>query len=395
MLIKGTSSCVLSAPCLAPEKGSLRLAMSVLSRRSAKPPQLVTFGDDGRAVVDVTIGVSGGDANTAKGGAVDGSASAAALREAACLGGTDPDDTTAFWRRRPTRWGSAQRFQAMQAFLAFACGLGVLGALTDARAASGLTLTHAFTKPLPWSAAATADTPRILVTTELPQRVLVTRTLAVVSFGAGLAANLMPLASHRVRAWCYECLIQKTTPARTVDLGAALSVSAAMLTAHAGVRDAGTVATTSACAWAFVACILAAQHSLFYACMLSAYGARLKSRSEISVSLLAALAVATAGCVPAVARATLNAEAPPSSAGVRHAPAATAAAALLVSYTTAALVSAAHTCELMSDGAADAALGVLALTLRIFTFLVAPVAFLQNSTSMGEVIPPAPNAPSM
>jgi hypothetical protein len=277
--------------------------------------------------------------------------------------------------------------------MAFACGLGVLGALTDARAASGLTLTHAFTKPLPWSAVTAADTPRLLVTTELPQRVLVTRTLAVVSFGAGLAANLIPLASHRVRAWCYECLMQKTTPARAVDLGAALSVSAALLTAHAGVRDAGTVATATACAWAFAACILAAQHSLFYACMLSAYGARLKSRSEISVSLLAALAVATAGCVPAVARAALNAEAPTSSVNVRHAPAATAAVALLASYTTAALVSAAHTCELMSDGAADAVLGVLALIIRIFTFLVAPATFLNVQFTEG-VISPAPNAPT-
>jgi hypothetical protein len=317
-------------------------AMSVLSRRSAKPPTLVTFGDDGRAVVDVHLG-----------------GEAPHLREAASLTcGLDPDDVTPFWRRRPTRWGPPQQFQATQAFFAFACALGVLGALTDERIVSGLALTHTLTDPLPWSVATADAMPRILVTTELPQRVLVIRTMAIVSFGTGLMANAAPLLTHSVRSWCYECLIQKTTPARALDLAFALGVSAAVLTAHTGVRDAGTVAAAAACAWAFAACVLAAQHSLFYACMLSSYGARLKSRSEISVSLLAALAVGTAGCVPAVARAALSATAPSVSA----------TAALLIAYVATALISAAHTCELLSDGATDAALGALALAIRVYTF---------------------------
>jgi hypothetical protein len=168
-----------------------------------------------------------------------------------------------------------------------------------------------------------------------------------------------------------------------VDLAFALGVSAAVLTAHTGVRDAGTVAAAAACAWAFAACVLAAQHSLFYACMLSAYGARLKSRSEISVSLLAALAVATAGCVPAAARVALSSTA----MGALDSRASLATAALLLSYTTTALVSAAHTCELLGDGAADAALGAIALAVRIFTFLVAPSKF---DTGTVETIPPAP-----
>jgi hypothetical protein len=353
--------------------------MSVLSRRSAKPLQLVTFGDDGRAVIDVPV--------TGAGGGGDGAAAHAALREAASLGGIDPEDLTPFWRRRPTRWAQPQKLQATQMFFAFACALGVLGALTDERS-SGLALTHALTKPLPWSAATAESMPRILVTTELPQRVLVTRTMALVSFGFGLLANAAPLVTHRVRAWCYECLVQKTTPARALDLAFALGVSAAVLTAHTGVRDAGTVAAAGACAWAFAACVLAAQHSLFYACMLSAYGARLKSRSEISVSLLAALAVATAGCVPAAARAALSATAP----GAGDSNASLATAALFLSYTTTALVSAAHTCELLGDGAADAALGAIALAVRIFTFLVAPTKF----STVAEIIPPAPpTAPAL
>jgi|688.fasta_scaffold01415_27 hypothetical protein len=357
--------------------------MSVLSRRSPKPLNLVSFGDDGRAVIDVPV-ASGGGGDGSSSAAISASAAAnhAALREAASLGGVDPDDLTPFWRRRPTRWGMPQKFQATQAFFAFACALGVLGALTDKRNASGLALTHALTKPLPWSAATADSMPRILVTTELPQRVLVTRTLALMSFSVGLLANAAPLVTHRVRSWCYECLVQKTTPARALDLAFALGVSAAMLTAHTGVRDAGTVAAAAACAWAFAACVLAAQHSLFYACMLSAYGARLKSRSEIGVSLLAALAVATAGCVPAAARAALSATAP----GDSDSNASLAAAALFLSYTTTALVSAAHTCELLGDGAADAALGSIALAVRIFTFLVAPTKF----ATVLETIPPAP-----
>jgi hypothetical protein len=147
-------------------------------------------------------GGGGGDASTH-----------AALREAASLGGVDPDDLTPFWRRRPTRWASPQKFQATQAVFAFACALGVLGALTDKRS-SGLALTHALTKPLPWSAATADAMPHILVTTELPQRVLVTRTMALASFGIGMLANAVPLVTHRARSWCYECLVQKTTPAR-------------------------------------------------------------------------------------------------------------------------------------------------------------------------------------
>ncbi len=241
----------------------------------------------------------------------------------------------------------------------------ILGALTDERSVSGLALTHTLTDPLPWSVATADALPRILVTTELPQRVLVIRTMmALVSFGVGLLANAAPLLTHRVRSWCYECLVQKPTPARALDLAFALGVSAAVLTAHTGVRDAGTVAAAAACAWAFAACVLAAQHSLFYACVLSSYGARIKSRSEISVSLLAALAVGTAGCVPAVARAALSATAPSVSA----------TAALLIAYVATALISAAHTCELLSDGATDAALGALALVIRIYTFGKGPSA---------------------
>ena len=67
--------------------------MSVLSRRSPKPLNLVSFGDDGRAVIDVPVaGGGGGDGSSSAAISASAAANHAALREAASLGGVDPDD---------------------------------------------------------------------------------------------------------------------------------------------------------------------------------------------------------------------------------------------------------------------------------------------------------------
>jgi hypothetical protein len=363
--------------------------MSVLSRRSAKPPQLTTFGDDGRAIIDVPPAAQNDAATGLGGGGVVAvnhvrDTNSAVLREAAALGGADFDDTTPFWRRRPARWGPAQRFQATQAFLALANALAVVGVLSNAHNRTGFALTHALTRPVPWRPERADDMPKILVTTELPQRMLNARVMATWTFALGVAANTLPLVTHRVRAWCYESLVQKTMPARTLDITFGLGVCAMMLTAQAGVRDAATVACAAACTAAFAACVLAAQHALFYACVLSSHGARSKSRGEISVSLLAATAVATAGCVPAVARAAMG-----SDMNEYDMHAVYAAAGLVLAYALVALVSTAHTCELVSDIATDAMLGALAFVVRSVTFATVPMIELN-----AEVMPTAPPAPA-
>jgi hypothetical protein len=233
------------------------------------------------------------------------------------------------------------------------------------RDSTGFVLSHTETRPIIWTDQTKNQTqslkPSIMMTTETPHRVLVIRTLALWAFGAGWLLNLLPVLTHRLRSWSYESLVQKTAPIRAIDVACALSTCSIVLTAASGVREAASIASAAACAAAFAMCLLAAQHSLFYACVLSTHGARTKSRSEISVSLLAALAVATAGCVPAVASVVLL-------SGKALAGAALAVCVLLLSYSAMAVVSMAHTCEVMGDAAADAVLGLIALALRFLTF---------------------------
>jgi hypothetical protein len=88
--------------------------MSVLSRRSAKPLQLVVFGDDGRPVIDSSAAAEAGQAKDPS----------SALKEASTLGAPDPDDVTPFWRRRPSKWGPAQSFQAAHMVLFVANTVG-------------------------------------------------------------------------------------------------------------------------------------------------------------------------------------------------------------------------------------------------------------------------------
>lgn len=159
-----------------------------------------------------------------------------ALKEASLIGAPDPDDVTPCWRRRPSKWGPAQRFQATHLALAAANAAAFFIAF-GSKGGTGFVLTHAVTRPAVWTDGRLDELPKLMVTTETPQRAIELRAMTLWAFFAGVFLNLLPVSTQRMRNWSYESLVQKTAPVRALDVASALAMCAVALTAASGVRE--------------------------------------------------------------------------------------------------------------------------------------------------------------